>query len=359
MTTWLSPIPDELPDTAETPCLVIDHAAVRHNLERTVAACGGAERLIPHVKTHRAPWLTQDLISQGIRAFKVATPAEVEMAAGAGASEVLWGYPSANEAAIHRVLAAARAHPQTRFLALVGAPVGADLWLDALSAAGTKPVGLLIDLESGMGRTGMALDSDAAEVAHRLVAGGVFAGWHVYDGHNHDTDQAERARAVADLAERVLAFAGTVEPDAATTGIVAGNTYTFDLWPKARGLRVSPGGWIYSSARHQRDLPEFGWRTAAFVVSTVVAARGGTITIDAGSKAVGSDLPTGERFAWPGRVIRINEEHAVLENDALAVGDRVALIPGHACTTAYLYDRAWVHGLDGTWSVRDQLGARR
>ena len=94
------------PGEVETPCLVIDHAAVRHNLACVAEAAGGIERLYPHVKTHRAPWIVADLLAQGVRAVKTATPTEVEMVLAAGAREVLWAFPSMNVAAIKRVLAA-------------------------------------------------------------------------------------------------------------------------------------------------------------------------------------------------------------------------------------------------------------
>jgi D-serine deaminase-like pyridoxal phosphate-dependent protein len=58
------PYPD---DACMTPCFVIFEDAVRHNLARTVAACGGAQRLMPHVKTHRAPWLIQLFSDLGVK----------------------------------------------------------------------------------------------------------------------------------------------------------------------------------------------------------------------------------------------------------------------------------------------------
>ncbi len=41
------------------------------------------------------------------------------------------------------------------------------------------------------------------------------------------------------------------------------------------------------------------------------------------------------------------------------IGDNVLLMPKHACTTAYLYDRALVQTIDGRWEYRPQLGSKR
>ena len=49
----------------------------------------------------------------------------------------------------------------------------------------------------------------------------------------------------------------------------------------------------------------------------------------------------------------------VVDGDGRALGERILLTPGHACTTAYLYPEAWVRDLGGDWQRRGQLGSRR
>jgi 3-hydroxy-D-aspartate aldolase len=66
-----------------------------------------------------------------------------------------------------------------------------------------------------------------------------------------------------------------------------------------------------------------------------------------------------ERFRWNGRIIMMNEEHVVLESSDLRVGDRIFLLPQHACTTAYMYDTALVKTVSGGWEHRRQLGCAR
>ena len=83
-----------LPQEFATPCFVIFEAEVRSNLLRTIEACGGVERLMPHVKTHRAGWIAQLFIGHGVTNFKCATPAEVEMLLEVGARHVVRAYPT-------------------------------------------------------------------------------------------------------------------------------------------------------------------------------------------------------------------------------------------------------------------------
>ena len=356
-----SPIPPDLlpPETAETPCFVIIHERVRHNLARTAAACGGLQRLVPHIKTHRAPWLVRDLVGQGVSAFKAATSTEVEIIAANDAGEVILAHPQVNISAVDRVVAVARKRPDLKVSAIVDSPTGVTLWRDRLKGIDAPNLGLRVDLDPGMGRTGMSLDGTAAAVARDLMATGMFSGWHVYDGHVHDVERKARVERVDRICERVFTFLADVHGEGAPVDVVAGGSYTFDLWPRREGVRVSPGSWIYSSARHGADLTEFNWQNAAFVVATVVSTRDGTVTLNAGSKAISPDQLLEKRFAGPGPILAMSEEHVVVKADGLAVGTRVALIPEHTCTTAYLYPRAWVLGLDGQWSLRDQLGSSR
>lgn len=345
------------PGEVETPCLVIDHAAVRHNLACVAAAAGGIDRLFPHIKTHRAPWIVADLLAQGVGAVKTATPAEVEMVLAAGAGEVLWAFPSMNAAAIKRVLSAIGDYPKARLTALVASRSGAELWRECMGSAFPPRLGLRIDIDPGWGRSGIPMGPAAKALASDLMAAGLFAGWHLYDGHLHDPDPSRRAAAVADLATALFDFLAGADPG--DSDVVVGSSYTFELWPAHPRLRLSPGSWVFSSLRHARDLPHHGWRQGAYVLATVTTSSGDTVSLDAGVKSVGSDLPLAERFAWPAGIKDMTEEHTVVAADGCAVGDRVLLTPGHACTTAYLFSQARVHGLDGRWEVRPQLGIKR
>ncbi len=219
---------------------------------------------------------------------------------------------------------------------------------------------LRLDLDPGMGRTGLPFGDEAAKMAREIASAGLFAGWHCYDGHIAGSDRVARAADVAANARALSDFLATAQPSDALSDVIVGGSYTFDLWPEMPGMRRSPGSWVYSSMIHQRDLPEHGWRQAGFVMTSVVGAREGRVTLNAGSKAVGADLPLADRFFWPGTIIAMSEEHTVVSDTGQRPGETVLLTPaGHACTTAYLYGSAWVRSLDGVWSERPQLGARR
>jgi D-serine deaminase-like pyridoxal phosphate-dependent protein len=202
--------------------------------------------------------------------------------------------------------------------------------------------------------------NDVALKLARAVHGiGRLDGWHIYDGHVKGT-RAERQVQVDAIADQVRALQAALAKEGIKTDAIAGGSYTFNLWPHDLARYVSPGSWTYSSAQHDIELADLGWVPAAFVLSTVISTHPGTATMDAGVKAVSPDKPLAERFRWEeGRIVLQNEEHVVVESRDLAVGDRVFLMPMHACTTAYLYSDALVRTSAGRWEHRPQLGSAR
>jgi D-serine deaminase-like pyridoxal phosphate-dependent protein len=352
---WAASLPEEL----QTPCFIVSERGIVDNLHATARACGGVERLMPHVKTHRAGWIVKRLIREGVTAFKTATVAEVAMVLEAGAKHVVWAYPTVNPAHIRTVLALAHAHPDARVEALVDSAAGVAAWRLATNGAQLPNLSLLIDLDAGMRRTGAPIATATLQLARELATLGCFGGWHVYDGHIHDLDNATRRKRVAAVVEEVTALTRAAEAEGLSRRLIAGGSYTFDLWPLTLADFVSPGSWAYSSAQHDLELPALGWTPSAYVLATVISRNSTTATLDAGSKAISPDKPLAERFRWDGKIVMMSEEHVVVENTDLAVGDRVMLLPRHACTTAYLYPSAMVLTAEGSWEVREQLGNRR
>jgi 3-hydroxy-D-aspartate aldolase len=347
-----------LPDfEVETPCFVVLEPAVEHNLQQTAALAGGAHRMVPHVKTHRSPWITRFLVARGVTAFKTAQPREVEMVLEAGAKEVVWSYPTTGAAAIARVIAAADRYPESRVTGLVDNDVGLAAWMKALSGGKHPNVDLRVDLDPGMARTGVAIGDAAIELALKALRAGLFGGWHVYDGHIQDLD-VRKSRFMA-VQARLNAMFEQAEKLGLATDVVGGGSYTFSLWAEHTSARVSPGSWVYSNSQHQAEQPHRGWKVAAYVLSTVLSERSGTLTLDAGSKAIAPDIPMDKRFVGLDKILSMKEEHTVATAPNLTPGDRVALVPRHTCTTAYLYRRALVLTRTGAWEYRDQLGCER
>src|SRR5690606_29599476 len=115
--------------------------------------------------------------------------------------------------------------------------------------------------------------------------------------------------------------------------LVAGGSYSFPLWAKRSDARVSPGSWMYSSSQHQVELHDLNWDVAGYVLATVLSERNGTVTLDAGSKAISRDQPMDKRFYAAEKIGGMKEEHTIVVATSFKPGEQVALVPRHACTT--------------------------
>ncbi|MFJ1301178.1 alanine racemase [Pseudomonadota bacterium AL_CKDN230030165-1A_HGKHYDSX7] len=348
------------PEGVATPCLVVYEEALLHNLRATVERIGGVQRLMPHIKTHRAGWIVARLSQAGVRAFKVATVAEARLALQSGAARVLWAYPTVNARHLASYVALARQYPDAALGALFDSQHGLDAWRRAAQPLlWPDNLHLHVDLDPGMGRTGTAIDAGALALAHGAHAQAAFGGWHIYDGHIHDREIEARRVRVHEVADRVRALVAQARDAGLATEVVAGASYSFDLWPDDLATWVAPGSWAYSSSQHDSELPHLEWQPAAFVLATVISRHGARVTLDAGAKAISPDKPMADRFRWPSPIVMMNEEHVVVDAHGLDVGDRVLLLPRHACTTAYLYGEALVLTEQGRWETRAQLGSAR
>jgi D-serine deaminase-like pyridoxal phosphate-dependent protein len=67
-----------------SPALLFYKDLIRRNIEHAVSIAGSAERLRPHVKTHKTREIVRMELSAGIRKHKCATIAEAEMVAECG-----------------------------------------------------------------------------------------------------------------------------------------------------------------------------------------------------------------------------------------------------------------------------------
>src|SRR5213078_895528 len=76
------------PTAVPTPALLFYPALIRRNLRRAIEVAGGADRLRPHVKTHKTRDIAAIELEMGLRKHKCATLAEAEMLAEAGAPDV-------------------------------------------------------------------------------------------------------------------------------------------------------------------------------------------------------------------------------------------------------------------------------
>ncbi|MGD8279419.1 MAG: alanine racemase [Gemmatimonadota bacterium] len=340
-----------------TPAAIVDIDRMTDNLDRMaayVAEHGIAHR--PHIKTHKTPELAREQLRRGCPGLTVATLREAEVMAGV-ADDLLLAYPPVGPAKLGRLLDLPESVRTT--VALDSNDVLAPL--SAAAAAAGRTVGVLVELDLGMRRVGIADTAAAVELAERAgdAPGIEFRGVLFYPGHIRQpvTEQDEAlARLSDDLRARL---------DALRAHGIGANTVSGGSTPTAFGshrvnglTEIRPGTYIFND-RSTAAIGACQWTDCAYsILATVVStAVPGQAVVDAGSKAInreylrGSD---GDGFGalvdHPDVVVRaMSEEHGILELGRSTwrprVGDRVQIVPNHVCISVNLHT--------GLWGVRD------
>jgi D-serine deaminase-like pyridoxal phosphate-dependent protein len=231
-----------------------------------------------------------------------------------------------------------------------------------------------MDINVGHDRTGVK-PGPAAEELYALIAKSPnldVAGFHVYDGHNHQESLADREAAVKALLAPVLELRKTVEAKGLPVPrMVCGGTPTFPIWAKMElpGLQCSPGTYVLYDLGYGSKYPELaGFQPAALVVSRVISKPLPTrLTTDMGHKAIAADPPAGKRAVLLNledyTTALQNEEHFGIDTPKAGewkIGDLVYAVPTHVCPTVALHKRAYVvenNRVTGTWEItsRDRV----
>jgi D-serine deaminase-like pyridoxal phosphate-dependent protein len=336
-----------------TPALVIDGATVRKNVRRLAdyAAKIGV-RIRPHTKTLKLRMLAEMQLNAGANGLTAAKVSEAEAVSKAG-EDVLLAYPPIGKFRAERVAALARSRTVRAALDSLAA---VEMMSDAARAADTT-VGLLVDLDVGLGRTGVQSAAEALAIGQAIdrTPNVRLDGIMFYPGHIWELpgEQSAAMRAVsARLAETIELWGRHGLRATIVSGGSTPTAYQSHEIPEATEIR--PGTYVFNDMNTARggfcSLDDCAARIVATVISTAVP---GQVVIDAGSKtltkdpnSVDSNSGFGHVIEYPeARIEKLSEEHAQIDVSACGaapkVGERVSVIPNHICPCVNLQDSVW------------------
>jgi D-serine deaminase-like pyridoxal phosphate-dependent protein len=245
--------------------------------------------------------------------------------------------------------------------------------LDALAQAAVthgREVGVLVELDLGMRRVGIADVDEAVGLCQRCTTldGVSWRGIMFYPGHirEHVSRQDDAVAALDAALHTVLTRLG----DAGLTPAIvsAGSTPAAYASHRVRGLtEIRPGTYIYND-RTTAELGACSWDECAYtVLATVIStAVPGQAVVDAGSKALFREELRGSAANGFGALLDrpevivkgMSEEHGLLDLSQTdwrpRVGDIVRIVPNHVCVSVNLHDTIWgVRGerIERSWTV--------
>ena len=338
----------------DTPALLIDLDIMDRNLGRMAEYTRTHNfRLRPHTKTHKIPSLAERQIGLGAAGLTVAKVGEAEVMMKAKPPELLVAFPVIGKQKLDRLMTVAKTTRVTVSLDSLTAAAQ----LSAAAQAAAQTIGVLVEIDAGLGRVGVHPGPDLLSLVQALASlpGLSFEGIAFYPGHIKVLDEA---------ADTALAAVGTlldgIVRDLEAAGfpvkiVSGGSTPTlYRSHQVARMNEIRPGTYIFND----RNTVLCGATTyedcAASILATVVStAVKGQMIIDGGSKTFSSDRSMGSEEVSFGRLLdapeavfgKMNEEHGFVDirkvSKSFQVGDRIRVLPNHVCVAMNLHEQVY------------------
>lgn len=364
-------------ETVPTPALVLDRGRCERNARRMgerMAALGVGLR--PHLKTAKCAEVAALATRDQPGGVTVSTVREAEWLASRGLRDVrLAVCPSPTSAEGAARLAA----DGVGMSCLVDSLPGVALLASAAARHGAR-LAVLVEVDTGEHRTGVPPDDASLLAVARAVHEDPaleLAGVLTHGGHAYGVTTRQELLAVAEQerAGVVAAAARLVHDGLPCAEVSAGSTPTAAVVEDLFGItEMRPGVYLFG------DVFQAGLGTCSLddlalsVLTTVLAVRPdeGQLVLDAGGLALSKDRSTRGRpddagyglvcdlegHVLPGlRVDDVHQEHGAVQHvpaevlGRLQVGDRLRVLPVHACMTAAAHDRYHVVDGDGSQVV--------
>lgn len=294
-------------------------------------------------------------LEYGAVGLTVAKPGEARIMSEI-ADDVLMAYPAVDPVRANQIAELARS--KTIRIG-IDSTTAANVICDAAQAAGSK-VGVLVDLDVGLHRTGVQTPEAALALAQHVSQkpGLRLDGIMFYPGHigagSPQQQQPLLAEVTALVAETIAQWSKSGLPASIVSGGSTPTAFQSHLVPQMTEIR--PGTYIFNDMNCVRG--GFGITLddcAARIVCTVVSdAVPGQIVIDAGSKTLAADRCGPAPDSGHGCVIelpeakitKLSEEHGQVDVRACRgrvpkVGEHVTVIPNHICPCINLQDQVF------------------
>jgi D-serine deaminase-like pyridoxal phosphate-dependent protein len=333
-----------------TPAVLVDVDVVARNLDRMAESARAAGvKLRPHAKTHKVPQVGRMQIAAGAAGLALAKTSEAEVFAAAGFDDLFLAYPVVGKGKPERLLALTE---RIRLAVGVDSLEGAGALAAPFAAAGRR-IEVLLKVDLGTRRVGVLPDA-APAMALRLaeMPGIALRGVFAHAGHAYQEETRSGVEAVGRSEGETLAGVARAIRAAGVpvAEVSVGSTPTARAAMSAAGVtECRPGNFVYYDASQVSlgtcSLEDCAMTVIATVVSVPDPSRA---VIDAGSKTLSSDplrpRPGGHGFLLgrASRVSRLSEEHGVIDTapgERFTVGERVRVLPNHACVVSNLHDR--------------------
>lgn len=341
-------------DYIPTPAIVAELDQVTANLKRMAEkAEKHGIKIRPHIKPHKSSYFAWQQLMEGAVGITCARLSEAETMADFGIRDILIAFPLIGKDKMERLF---KLLEKAELLTIVNSAEGAR----QLSEVGNKrgePVRVLIEIDGGLHRGGVAPYEAALHFAQKIkdLTGIHICGLMYYNGLIYQEEAKEGfIEYTKKEHDELTGTAWLLQEHGFCMDILSGgNSYSARFSEYLEGItEVRCGNYIFNDCMTLATGFATEDQCALRAVSTLVCKMDENHgIIDAGSKTLTTDGCGHGRTGY-GRVVgrpdlritKLNEEHGFIESDRgleLEVGDKIAIIPNHACVLPNLTDKLY------------------
>jgi D-serine deaminase-like pyridoxal phosphate-dependent protein len=342
----------------ETPAALIDLDTVDCNLAAMRAQVGSHDvQIRTHFKSLKCGGLAAYLADRGFEKFMAAKLCEAEVLADVGIRDIVIGNEIVGDRKIRRLADLAE---RCQIGVCVDSPENvADLSEAACRA--NAPIGVLVEVDVGQGRCGVATTEEAIRLALQVLdhPGLELVGLQGYDGQNQHIFGANERRAGSRAAlKRLVEFRRALESAGIAPRVVtSAGTGTCDIAATVPGItEIQPGSYVLMDCHYRKIAPQFD--CALTILTTVISRRRDEYCVlDAGYKAISKDYDLGVlKDESLGQIVNMSEEHTKVDRPAasLRIGANVEVIPSHCCGTVNLHRQCFATragNVEAAWPI--------
>ena len=350
-------------DAIDTPALVLDLDAMKHNLARMAEFAKKHDiRWRPHAKMHKSSALAKLQMQAGAVGVCVQKTSEAEAMAAGGvhnvyiSNEVVAPHKLTRVAALANQLAAENGQLAIAVDSVEGVGRLAQAMNERRAGTGIAAViDVFVEIDVGQGRCGVRPGQPAVALVHeiRKHAALRFAGLQAYHGRaQHLRTPQERRDAIAGVVQSVVTTRKLIEGAGIPVDLVTGAGTGSLVLEASSGVfgEVQAGSFLFMDhdyAKNERDPAQPQFEHALFVKTQVMSVGQDHAVCDAGHKshAIDSGMPKVHLFEGQSELEFLNggDEHGILRAAGQgwrlpAIGATLWLIPGHCDPTVNLHD---------------------
>ncbi|MFO0944729.1 MAG: DSD1 family PLP-dependent enzyme [Planctomycetota bacterium] len=333
----------------DTPALLLNGGASDRNLRAAATFVGDKHaRLRPHFKNHKCVTLARRQLATGnavgITAAKLG---EAEILVAGGIEDVLIANQVVGAIKVERLLRLAKkATVRVAVDSLDNArPIGEAAAKESLK------IGVLLEVDVGMGRCGVPPGEPAVALAARIaeLPGIRFDGIQSYEGHAIGIENRhDRQQVVKQSLGQAIDTRRQMEKQGIPFAILSGaGTSTYRFAASLEGVDELQIGSYATMDWYYAGLVDGEFEIALSILTTVISASPDRFVLDIGVKGAGDEMGPPKIANHPEFQIQSfrSEEHCTVlaPGHSLRVGDKLHLIPSHCCTTCNLHRQIHVH----------------